>query len=257
MDKDRIHRIRDYIDAHGEATVSELAALCNGCSTMTLWRDLNKLEQEGAIRRTRGGAIAMRLVQPDQEGVYSQRAMENVEAKMAIAKAAAFLVRPGSALYLDAGSTLMFTARALPDMHITVVTSAANIALELVRRRHCDVILLGGQVSAGTLSCSGTPAEAALESLNIDTALMAASGFSLTAGFSCGSASESRLKRAILQKAAHSVMLMDSSKLGHDLTFSFATLADVGKLICEAPLPADVTAAAQAAGTELLLAASR
>lgn len=253
MDKDRIHRIRDYIDAHGEAGVSELMALCNGCSTMTLWRDLNRLEQEGAIRRTRGGAIAMRLVQPDQEGIYSQRAMQNVEAKMAIAKAAVSLVRPGSALYLDAGSTVMFAARALPDVHFTVVTSAANIALELVRRRHCDVILLGGQVSPSTLSCSGAPAEAALESLNIDTAFMAASGLSLSAGFSCGSASESRLKRAIIQKAAHSVMLMDSSKLGHDLTFSFATLADVDMLVCEADLPEDLRAAADAAGTKIIL----
>lgn len=254
MHKERIQRLRAYIDAHGEATVAELTEVAGACSNMTLWRDLNKLEQEGFLRRTRGGVVAMRFLQPDVEGLYSQRAMENIAGKQAIARAAAARIRPNTALYLDAGSTVMQVAKLLPDEHLTIVTSGANIAIELCRRPRCNVFCVGGQVSANTLSCSGEQAENYLDSLNIDTALMATSGFSPASGFSSGSLNESRLKRKVVEKAAHTLMLMDSSKLDRSLTFTFATLADVDALICDAPLPEAVMAEMAAAGTEFILA---
>lgn len=244
MQRGRIQKVRDYIDKHGEASVAELMKICGDCSTMTLWRDLNKLEAEGAIRRTRGGAIAMRLIQPDLENVYSQRIMEQTAQKQAIARAAVEFVRPGSSLYLDAGTTVMSFTKYLPDQHFTVITAAVNIALELSQRRYCDVFTLGGQISANTLSCSGAQSEANLDAMNIDTAIMASSGFTLESGFSNGSQSESRLKRKVIGKAAHSILLMDGSKLNRNLTFTFAALSDIDVLISDAQMPDDVLEAA-------------
>jgi len=250
----RIQKIREYIDAQGEASVGELLKLCDGCSNMTLWRDLKKLEGEGAIRRIRGGVVAMRLIQPDLEGVLSQRAMENTAAKRAIAAAAAARLSSGSAIYLDAGSTVMAVAKILPEQHHTVITGALNTAMELSQRRYCDVFLLGGQLSAHTLCCSGAQAVEALAGLNIDTAVMAASGFSLATGFTNGSLSEAELKRQVIAKARHTMLLMDSSKLGKSLTFTFAALEDIDTLICEKPLDEETRAAAQAAGVEIVVA---
>ncbi len=254
MLNERRTKIRDYIDSHNEATLKELKELCGNCSNMTLWRDLNALEQEGAIRRTRGGALSMRSIQPDAEGLYSLRAQENTIEKRAIARAAVEFVLPSHALYLDAGSTIMELAKLLGDQHFTIITSGANIAIELSKRRSCSVIGLGGQISGNTLSFSGPQAEALLDYVNIDTAIMATSGYSKTGGFTSGSFSESEIKRKVIEKASKVIMLMDKSKLNRSLPFTFATLSEIGMLITDAPLPKDLELQAKSKGVKVIIA---
>lgn len=253
MPNERQRRIKEYIDTRGEASTEELTALCDGRSNMTLWRDLKTLEEAGAIRRTRGGAISMRYMHPDEEGLYSQRALENVKAKRAVAQAASAYVKTGSSIYLDAGSTVMAAVKYLPDEHFTIITSGANIAIELSKRRNCSVMCTGGQISANTLSFSGTQAEAFIDTINIDTALMATSGLSLGSGFTAGSSSEHRLKRKVIEKATHVIMLMDISKLGKSLPFTFANMADIDVLVCDAPLPKEFKALAKKEGVEVIV----
>lgn len=55
----RKETIGKYIQEKGAVTVKELGALFPEVSLMTIHRDLEKLEREGVITRTRGGAIAV------------------------------------------------------------------------------------------------------------------------------------------------------------------------------------------------------
>ena len=144
MMNERISRVRDYIQSRGEVSVSELQSLYVGYSSMTIWRDLKQLEEQGYIRRVHGGVISMQASALQIEGVYSKRARENTRQKIAIAKAALALIRPGHAVYLDAGSTLMTVANHMGNDRYTIVTSGANIAIELSQRHTCDVLLTGG-----------------------------------------------------------------------------------------------------------------
>ena len=157
-------------------------------------------------------------------------------------------------MYLDAGSTLMSVANHMGNDRYTIITSGANIAIELSQRHTCDVLLTGGQISENTLSCSGAQAESFISSINIDLALMSPSGFSLRTGFTSGSQSESLLKRAVIAKAAKVVMLMDNSKIGRSLPFTFATLSDIDLLICDSPLPQEIAAELTANQVELIIA---
>ncbi len=254
MMNERIARVRDYIQSRGEVNVSELQSLYEGFSSMTIWRDLKQLEEQGYIRRVHGGVISMQSASLQIEGVYSKRARENTRQKIAIAKAALERIKPGHSIYLDAGSTLMAVANLIGNDRYTIVTSGANIAIELSQRHTCDVFLTGGQISENTLSCSGAQAEAFISSINIDLALMSPSGFTLRTGFTSGSQSESMLKRAVIAKADQVVMLMDTTKIGRSLPFTFATLRDIDTLICDTPLPPDIFAEAKALGVECVTA---
>ena len=254
MMNERIAKVRDYIQSRGEVSVSELQSLYEGYSSMTIWRDLKQLEEQGYIRRVHGGVISMQTAALQIEGVYSKRARENTRQKIAIAKAALELIRPGHAVYLDAGSTLMTVANHMGNDRYTIVTSGANIAIELSQRHTCDVLLTGGQISENTLSCSGSQAEAFISSINIDLALMSPSGFSIRTGFTSGSQSESQLKRAVIAKAAKVVMLMDNSKIGRSLPFTFANLADIDLLICDSPLPQELETEFTAQGVQCIIA---
>ena len=254
MMNERMNKVRDYIQSRGEVSVSELQSLYEGYSSMTIWRDLKQLEEQGCIRRVHGGVISVQSASFQVEGVYSKRARENTREKIAIAKTAVSLIRPGHSVYLDAGSTLMAVANHMGSERYTIVTSGANIAIELSQRHTCDVLLTGGQISENTLSCSGAQAEQFISTINIDLALMAPSGFSLQNGFTSGAQNESLLKRAVIKKAAKVVMLMDSSKIGRSLPFTFAALADIDTLITESPLPPDVATQAKTYGVEVIIA---
>jgi len=256
MMNERISKVRDYIQSRGEVSVSELQGLYSGYSSMTIWRDLKQLEEQGYLRRVHGGVISMQASTLQVEGVYSKRARENTRQKIAIAKAAVRFILPGHAVYLDAGSTLMAVANHLGSERYTIITSGANIAIELSQRHTCDVLLTGGQISENTLSCSGSQAEHFISTINIDLALLSPSGFSQKNGFTSGSQSESMLKRAVLSKASKVVMLMDTSKIGRSLPFTFAALSDIDIIICDAALPPDLAADAKAQGVECIVAES-
>lgn len=254
MMNDRISKVRDFILSRGEVSISELQGLYAGFSSMTVWRDLKQLEELGYIRRVHGGVISTQTSALQVEGVYSKRARENTRQKIAIAKAAVRFILPGHAVYLDAGSTLMNVANHLNSERYTIITSGANIAIELSQRHTCDVLLTGGQISENTLSCSGAQALSFISSVNIDVAIMATSGFSVRTGFTSGSQSESQLKSAVIHKAAKVVMLMDNTKLGHALPFTFATFSDIDAIICDAPLPEDMLRQAKSANVTCIIA---
>ncbi|CAN4008053.1 sporulation transcriptional regulator SpoIIID, partial [Dysosmobacter welbionis] len=79
--------------------------------------------------------------------------------------------------------TILTLTYFLHEGSYTVVTSAANTAAELAQKNRYNITLLGGQVSGVTLSCSGPQAEQMLDGMNIDVAIMAASGYSFNGGF--------------------------------------------------------------------------
>ncbi len=252
MPTERRRSIREYIEAHGEANLDELMQLCNGCTSMTLWRDLKKLEDEGAIRRKRGGAIAVRLVQTEAESLYEQRSVVNPKAKRIIAQSAVQYVHQSDSVYLDAGSTIMALVHMLPDQYYNIITSGTNIASELSQKSKCNVTIVGGQVNGNTISCSGPQAEAFLDGVNIDIAIMVTSGFSLQSGFTSSHFSEHQLKRKVIKKAKRIIMLMDDSKLNRNMPFTFAALQDIDVLICNEPLPEEIMSFAKRNGVRVI-----
>lgn len=251
MRSERHNTIQRLLDSQGEVALEELHRLCPECSLMTLRRDLISLEEQGVLRRTRGGAVALSRLQQGVEGRYSLRAQENVEQKNRIAQRVVGLLKDDRSLYLDSGTTLMCVAKALRGRSFNVITSGANIALELAHNHACTVTLLGGQLNPNTLSSSGSLAMEAIERVNIDAAIMGTSGFTLRNGFTSGSSSEHELKRSVISRAREVFMVMDASKLDRSLPFTFATLTDIDALICDAALPEDIMLEARLRNTNV------
>ena len=53
---ERLHSILQYMEKHRAATLKQLAEL-NGVSLDTVRRDLVRLEDDGKLKRVRGGAV--------------------------------------------------------------------------------------------------------------------------------------------------------------------------------------------------------
>jgi len=230
----RQQRIKKMLESAGEVHLQDLRKVFADMSEMTLRRDLSFLENEGFAIRTHGGAVSTNKVDlhDGQENEYSKRAKEGITAKTGIAAKAIRFIDKGRSIYLDAGSTVMGLAKLIAGDGCTFVTSAVNTALKLSSTAH-SVMQLGGAVNKNTLSCSGPDALLMMDALNIDVAVMSASGFSLDRGFTISNRYECLLKQKVLSKARKVVMLMDSSKIDKDLTFTFASLEDIDFWVCD------------------------
>lgn len=250
----RQQQILDIIENKGEVHLQQLKEIFPNVSAMTLRRDLISLENEGYLIRTYGGAVSIKKIGDVQkeENAYSIRAGENIEAKTRIAEKAVGMLEIGRSIFFDSGSTLMCLARIIPDDSFSILTSGANIALELVKKLRPSVVTLGGQVNRNTLSMSGPYANSILDMVNIDMAFMSASGFSIDNGFTVGNIYECELKRKVVKKAKKVIMLMDTSKINKDMPFTYSTLNDIDIWICEKVLPEDLVNEAREQGVEIL-----
>ena len=230
--RERREAIQKYIEAKGEVSIGELAAHFTSWSEMTIRRDLAALEQMHRIILTRGGARTIPTRYGLHEDMYSAREQLNDEAKQLIAAKAVELVEPDTGIFIDSGTTAMAFARRLPDCHLAVITAAPNIALEVAMRKvNPSIIMLGGTLNRSEIAVSDPEVVSLLEHLNIDTAFMAASGYDEKGGFTVGSQLGAMLKRAVVKRARKVVMMLDSSKIGALLPFTFARMEDVDVLV--------------------------
>lgn len=254
MYNDRQERILSILNEKGEIQISDLKEVFPQVSTMTLRRDLSLLEGKGLLIRTHGGAVNIKKLSSiyGEEDAYSLRAAENVEAKMIIAQKALAFLDNGRSIYLDAGSTMTYFAKMIPDEPFSILTSGMNIAMELTKKSKITIYNTGGQLNHNSLSSSGPTSMSMLDFINIDIAFMAASGFTLENGFTVSNFFECEFKKAVIRKAKKVIMMIDSSKFGKTLAFTFGNLSDLDVLISDDKLPEAVATKASEAGLTVL-----
>jgi DeoR/GlpR family transcriptional regulator of sugar metabolism len=188
----------------GRASVASLARDL-GVTPSTIRRDLASLEGDGTLVRTYGGAaLPGAIASPG-----SNRAME---AKKAIAAAAAGLVEDGQTIAISSGSTTLELARRLVDRRLTVITNALDIANVLLDRDGIELVVLGGVVRPHMHSMLGHLAELALGQLRADTLFMGIGAVDPERGLMNDSIPEILTDRAFRRISRKCVVLADSSK---------------------------------------------
>lgn len=232
--KDRLLNLKEYIDKNGKVTLHELECAFPNVSSMTLRRDLVRLEENNAVLRIPGGALSVDSVLRAKEADFSERINYNAAEKLEIADKAVKLVEPKSCIFIDGGSTTTYFARALPDDSFYILTNALVIAETILRKEKPTVALLGGDLRKNTFITVGSSCIEDIEKINIQTAVMTATGFIKdVGGFTCGNQSEADVKRAVIKKADHVIMLLDSSKVNKKTPYTFAYLSDVNCMVVD------------------------
>ena len=246
----RRERIKDYVDQRKIVSMKELCLLCPDVTLMTLHRDLDALQQAGFLQKVRGGA---RAASSTVETNFYARAKIHVEGKARIAEHAARFIKPGSSVFVDAGTTCHALIRALPDIDFTLFTTGANFAQDLARLAHVSANLCGGNLNCNNMALSGYGTLEYLEGVNIDICFIGVSGHSPGIGFTCGKESEMLVKKLAIRKARVSALLMDRSKTSRIMPYTFATFADVQYIITDAPLPDEFVIEAKRFGKAQIL----
>ena len=238
----RQEQIREYIEEKNIVTIKELQAMFPEVSLMTIHRDLDALEGNGAIIKFRGGAKSVRLT-GDPE--FNVRMRENNAGKNTIAQKALELIQPHSAVFLDASTTNLALVKNLPDISLNIFTTGPGIALELCRLHNPVVTLCCGTINRKNLALSGQNTLEMLEKINIDLAFIGVSGCSVDAGFTCGTEADMLVKRLVISKARTSVVMCGHEKFSCLMPYTFATLADVDYVITDGAAPESFVEAAK------------
>jgi DeoR/GlpR family transcriptional regulator of sugar metabolism len=146
--EERLLRIVDLVNQLGKATVAELSESL-AVSSVTIRRDLERLDEKELLIRTHGGAMALHIniAEISQEKSFSEKEEAFAAEKERIAEAASKLVNDGDAVLLTPGTTNMRLARMLiGKKDLTLVTNAANIVTHIGSQSGIDIILTGGKL---------------------------------------------------------------------------------------------------------------
>ena len=236
--KERLQKIKEFVDRYGKVSIKELENNFPEVSSMTIRRDLERLERENSLIRVPGGAVSVDSITKSKDMDFAERINYNMAEKLEISEKAVKLVQPKSCIFIDGGSTTTYFARTLPDENFYVITNALNIAETVLIKNKPTVALLGGDVKRDNFITVGKTCADFLSQINVQTAVMTSTGFiSETGSFTCGSQSEAEVKKAVIKKATRVIMLLDSSKIDKNTPYTFADLSDVDYMVVDGKFP--------------------
>jgi len=206
--------ILEQVGRSGGVRVADLVER-HGVSDMTIRRDLDTLSRRGLLRKVHGGAVASLGRSTDEPG-FEVKSVHQEEEKRAIARAAARLVEPGSAVGLSAGTTTWALANRLRDVAgITVVTNSIRTAEVFHQSPRADqTIVLTGGIRTPSDALVGPIALAAVRSLHLDVVFLGVHGMDERAGFTTPNLMEADTNRALIEAARTLVVVADHTKWG-------------------------------------------
>jgi DeoR/GlpR family transcriptional regulator of sugar metabolism len=206
---ERHQKIVDVVNQKKSIRVSELSHLF-AVTEETIRRDLDKLEQEGFLRRSHGGAVSVQDHQA--ETPYIERESINVTQKKEIAAEAIKCIEPHDRIVLDASTTAWYMAQLLPNMPLTVVTNAIKVAMELAPKDKVEVISTGGILSPRSLSYVGPLAERSLDLYHVNKVFLSSKGIHPTRGITESNELQGLVKQKMIEIADQVYLLTDYSK---------------------------------------------
>jgi DeoR/GlpR family transcriptional regulator of sugar metabolism len=247
---DRRHRILEQVAERQTIHIAELAEEL-GVSEMTIRRDISRLERDGFLRRTYGGATAH--ITRSMELLFNARALENAPAKRIIGMHAAQTLRPERTIFVGIGSTTEQFAMFLPPRDdLTVVTGSLPVA-SLLGTRKGRVVVLGGSVLTDELACVGPVAAATVRRYHADMAVLGAAGLSARHGITELSDEAAEIQRLMIEHSERLVIVADGSKLGETAMASVAPAQRITTLITNASAPPQELIELEALGIEIVL----
>ncbi|AEW99050.1 DeoR/GlpR family DNA-binding transcription regulator [Streptantibioticus cattleyicolor] len=226
---------RDYLlgvlTEEGKIVAKDIAERL-GLSDDSVRRDLRELAAEGLCQRVYGGALPASPAIAD----YATRRQVAPASKQKVATAAAGLIRPGSTVILDGGTTTLALAQALPaNLDCTVITHSPTIATALVEHPTAEVFLLGGKIFKHSAVACGSAAVEAAQQISADLCLLGVTGVHPEAGLTTGDPDEAAMKRALAARSADTYILASTEKIGAASRYRVLPWEEISGLITDAP----------------------
>lgn len=230
---ERRNEILEKLQKEKRVLVGELSVFYK-VSEETIRRDLEKLEKEGYVTKSYGGAVLNESTSTEMP--FNIRKKTNVAGKQKIAALVSSMVKDGDSLMLDSSSTAVFIAKALKEEknNLTIITNSIEIIIELFDTQNWQILSTGGLAMEGSLALVGPQTDRMLSAYHVDKAIISCKGLEAENGITDSNELHARNKQTMLARADHKILAVDSSKFDN---ISFARIGgfnDISTIITDA-----------------------
>lgn len=249
---DRHQLILRKLQENGRVNIQELSDLIK-VSGVTIRKDLKLLEDKNLLFRTRGGGSINNPYTIERP--INEKELINAGEKQRIAKAALPLIGQNDSIIIGSGTTVFELARCLyPTKHLTVITPAAKVTLELCNRANVEVLQLGGLVRQNSSSVAGSYAERILEEISCGILFLGVDGIDLDFGFSITNLTEATLNQKMIESAQVIVVMADSTKFGRRGLGKVCDFDQVQYIITDDKVPSGTAKLLEERGIKVIIA---
>ena len=242
--------ILELLREFGKVDVADLSSKLK-VSAVTIRKDLDLLEEKKLLYRTHGGAI---LADPYiATRKVSEKEKLRPEVKRRIGLKAVELLSPQDALIIASGTTVQAFARCIENMKLTVITSAMNVAMELLDKPDIEIIQLGGIIRHSSASAVSEYAIRMLDNFSCSKLFLGVDGIDPEYGLSTTHIQEACLNQAMIAAATKTIVLADSSKFGRRGFSKICIMSDIDWVITDSGISPKMLEAIEEQGVKVTI----
>lgn len=242
--------ILELLREFGKVDVADLSSKLK-VSAVTIRKDLDLLEEKKLLYRTHGGAI---LADPYiATRKVSEKEKLRPEVKRRIGLKAVELLSPQDALIIASGTTVQAFARCIENMKLTVITSAMNVAMELLDKPDIEIIQLGGIIRHSSASVVSEYAIRMLDNFSCSKLFLGVDGIDPEYGLSTTHIQEACLNQAMIAAATKTIVLADSSKFGRRGFSKICNMSDIDWVITDSGISPKMLEAIEERGVKVTI----
>jgi DeoR/GlpR family transcriptional regulator of sugar metabolism len=233
--EERLQQIVELLKKDGKVFVKDLSIKFSVTDGM-IRKDLQRLEKEGRIKRTHGGAILKRNMAENTS--ISNRMIKNLSFKKAIAEKAFALIEENDIIFLDISSINFILAEVIAKSNkaITLLTNMVELTSFFKDTSTVTVICIGGIYNKKLGGVVGSEAIESIAKYRVNKAFIGSCGVNLQdQSISNFDLEEGHTKKAIITAAKSTYIVMENEKFYYDGTYRFAYLKDIDGIITQEP----------------------
>lgn len=227
-----LERQRKIIDRINQNSTVKVTALSKefDVTEETIRKDLEKLEKQGVLKRSYGGAVLVNA----GDTPFEDRVCENSDAKNKIGVIVSNLIEDDEIIMLDSSTTCLAIAKNIPQTKSgTIITNGIGAILQMGSNESITVISTGGTLRHYSMSLIGPTARANIENCYADKAIISCKGIDETRGIMDANELEIEIKRAMIMCAKEVVLVIDSNKLEKSSLYKLADLSMIDMIVMD------------------------
>ncbi len=232
---ERINIIKNYLQRDRHVSVAMLSNLLN-VTEVTIRRDLEKLEREGFLTRTHGGAVIKDDADSDI-GYPAETPLNLTELSLLqeIADTVFHLVADNDIIMLTDGRTNRYIAKKLTQKNnLTVLTNDLLIALEFSSSPGNHLILLGGDLEE--FAIYGQLAINNMQNFSLNHLIVEVDGISKNFGVTVSSINKASLIQQACKTAKTVSIICPASQFGEKSFYRVGDISIANKVITDSTL---------------------
>lgn len=223
--------ILDLVKINGEVATKELADELH-VSMMTINRDLKELAKWEEIQLVHGGAIYRE--DASFENPISIKEEVSINEKKMIGKFCRTLVKPGSSVFIETGTTTLAVARELFNIeNCQFYTNSLLVMNSLAKFEDIQLHCVPGKYRDLSKGFLGLETSDFVKNFNFDIAFIGTEGITVNSGITLPNGEDAFTKKNIMKQSRKNVLVADHKKFGLSYLHKVGEITDFDMIVTD------------------------